>query len=191
MSEYDLLKYFITIRNGCNKIWAAHKKFISNYKKFWLAYYHDLINSLPEYNVKIQFLSSFHRRENSLTGKDILNAVMLQISIRSDNRNLKSETNWRKKKYDGMLFWKKLQRKKSDYQNFATYEILRLLFRYSISNFGSYNNVNFKTYINGIRLIQQKTLLRFYFFFRYWPYLTWILFYSRYWLSLRLRPRPV
>lgn len=142
-------------------------------------------------NVKIQFLSSFHRRKNSLTGKDILNAVMLQISIRSDNRNLKSETNWREKKYDGMLLWKKLQRKKSDYQNFATYEILRLLFRYSISNFGSYNNVNFKTYINGIRLIQQRTLLRFYFFFRYWPYLTWILFYSRYWLSLRLRPRPV
>lgn len=112
MSEYDLLKYFITIRNGCNKLWAAHNKFISNYKKFWLAYYHDLINSLPEYNVKIQFPSSFHRRENSLTGKDILNAVMLQISIRSDNRNLKSETNWRKKKYDGMLFWKKLHRKK-------------------------------------------------------------------------------
>lgn len=98
MSDYDFLKYFITIRNGCNKIWAAHKKFISNYKKFWLAYYHDLINSLPEYNVKIQFPSSFHRKENSLTGKDILNAVMLQISIRSDNRNLKSETNWKKKK---------------------------------------------------------------------------------------------
>lgn len=97
MSDYDFLKYFITIRNGCNYIWAAHNKFISNYKKFWLAYYHDLINSLPEYNVKIQFPSSFHRRENFLTGKDILDAVMLQISIRSDNRNLKSETNWRKK----------------------------------------------------------------------------------------------
>lgn len=98
MSDYDFLKYFITIRNGCNYIWAAHNKFISNYKKFWLAYYHDLINSLPEYNVKIQFPSSFHRRENFLTGKDILDAVMLQISIRSDNRNLKSETNWKKKK---------------------------------------------------------------------------------------------
>lgn len=112
MSEYDLLKYFITIRNGCNKLWAAHNKFISNYKKFWLAYYHDLINSLPEYNVKIQFLSSFHRRENSLTGKDILNAVMLQISIRSDNRNLKSETNWRKKKIWWNAFLKKVAKKK-------------------------------------------------------------------------------
>lgn len=111
MSEYDFLKYFITIRDGCNKLWAAHNKFISNYK-FWLAYYHDLINSLPEYNVKIQFLSSFHRRENSLTGKDILNAVMLQISIRPDNRNLKSETNWRKKKIWWNAFLKKVAKKK-------------------------------------------------------------------------------
>lgn len=128
MSEYDLLKYFITIRNGCNKLWAAHNKFISNYKKFWLAYYHDLINSLPEYNVKIQFLSSFHRRENSLTGKDILNAVMLQISIRSDNRNLKSETNWRKKKIWWNAFLKKVAKKKKEFCNIWNIEVAIQIF---------------------------------------------------------------
>lgn len=48
--------------------------------------------------------------------------------------------------------------KKIDFQNFATYGILKLLFSYSISNFGSYNNVNFKTCINGIKLINRISL---------------------------------
>lgn len=77
MFEYDLLKYFIIIRNGCNKLWVVYNKFILNYKKFWLVYYYDLINSFFEYNVKIYFLSSFYRRENFFIGKDILNVVML------------------------------------------------------------------------------------------------------------------
>lgn len=53
MFDYDLLKYFIIIRNGCNKLWVVYNKFILNYKKFWLVYYYDLINSFFEYNVKI------------------------------------------------------------------------------------------------------------------------------------------
>lgn len=49
------------------------------------------------------------------------------ISIRSDNSNLKSKTNWRKK---NMMecFSVKVAMKKIDFQNFETYRVLKLLF---------------------------------------------------------------
>lgn len=47
------------------------------------------------------------------------------ISIRSDNSNLKSKTNWRKKKHDGMLFCKSCNEKDwlSEFWNLQSIEV--------------------------------------------------------------------
>lgn len=84
------------------------------------------------------------------------------ISIRSDNSNLKSKTNWRKKKHDGMLFCKSCNEKDwlSEFWNLQSIEV-------AIHNYilflGSCNNINFKPCMNGIKLIQQNFAYRFFF----------------------------